>query len=186
MGSLADQFAIMAKNVIGKKNDGSHFGKTITCCFIDMVERYASTKDYHDVTGNLLNSFAVGVYHNGKINRIVDASSVGLEPPTRQSLAKGELYDLTYYYSGKPARHLTEDGKKLTRPYRGEYGSGGKDGVSVAHRSLIQRHPSGTYAIVAVVAMEYAKFVQNKRNHDVLTGLRDELPGIFEGKIVTI
>ena len=71
-------------------------------------------------------------------------------------------------------------------PYRGEYGSGGKYGVSVAHRSLAQRHPSGTYAIVAVVAMEYAKFVQNKRNHDVLTGLRDELPGIFEGKIVTI
>lgn len=56
----------------------------------------------------------------------------------------------------------------------------------MARRSLIQRHPSGTYAIIAVVAMEYAKFVQNKRNHDVLTGLRDELPGIFEGKIVTI
>ena len=171
MGSLADQFAIMAKNVIGRKTTEAILEKLSLVAY-DMVERYASTKDYHDVTGNLLNSFAVGVYHNGKINRIVDASSVGLEPPTRQSLAKGELYDLTYYYSGKPAS--------------GEYGSGGKDGVSVAHRSLIQRHPSGTYAIVAVVAMEYAKFVQNKRNHDVLTGLRDELPGIFEGKIVTI
>lgn len=185
MASLADQFAIMAKNVIGRKTTEAILEKLSLVAY-DMVERYVNVKDYHDVTGNLLNSFAVGVYHKGKINRIVDATDIGLEPPTRLSLAKGELYDLTYYYSGKPARHLTEDGKKLTRPYRGEYGSGGKDGVSVAHRSLIQMHPSGTYAIVAVVAMEYAKFVQNKRNHDVLTGLRDELPGIFEGKIVTI
>lgn len=109
MGSLADQFSIMAKT-LSEENDGSHFEKLSLVAY-DMVERYASTKDYHDVTGNLLNSFAVGVYHNGKINLIVDASSVGLEPPTRQSLAKGELYDLAYYYSGKPARHLTEDGK---------------------------------------------------------------------------
>ena len=56
----------------------------------------------------------------------------------------------------------------------------------MARRSLAQRKPSGTYALIGVVAMEYAKFVQNKRNHDVLTSLVGEMPGIFEGKIVTI
>ena len=65
MGSLADQFAIMAKNVIGRKTTEAILEKLSLVAY-DMVERYASTKDYHDVTGNLLNSFAVGVYHNDK------------------------------------------------------------------------------------------------------------------------
>lgn len=185
MASLAEQFAIRAKDVLGKKQVESIIRK-LTAVARDMVSVYANTKDYHDVTGNLLNSFAVGVYHKGKLVNVVDANDVGREPPTRPSLAKGERYDLEVYYSGKPARHVSQDGKTVAKPYVGEYGSGGKSGVNVARNSLTQRHPGSTYALIAVVAMEYAKYVQNKRNHDVLTSLRDELPGIFEGRIMTV
>ncbi len=185
MASLVDQFAFKAKDIIGRKCTKAIIGRLSAIAY-EMVSVYASTKDYHDVTGNLLNSFAVGIYHKGKLVNVVDAINVGREPPTRPSLAKGERYNLSTYYSGKPARRLLQDGKTVTRPYVGEYGSGGKDGVSIARRSLSRKHPSATYALIAVVGMEYAKFVQNKRNHDVITSLRDELPGIFEGKIMTI
>lgn len=185
MGSLADGFAIMVKNVIGRKTTEAILEKLYSVA-LEMVQVYAGTKDYYDVTGNLLNSFAVGVYHKGKLVRIVDANDVGREPPTRMSLAKGEKYNLSAYYTGAPVIHVMPDGKTISRPYQGEYGSGGQDGVSAAHRSLQQRHPKSTYALIAVVAMQYAKFVQNKRNHDVMTTLRDEMPSIFEGKIVTI
>ena len=185
MGSLAEQFAIKAKNVIGKKTTEAILDK-LNLVAIEMVQRYAGTKNYYDVTGNLLNSFAVGVYHRSKLVSIADATNVGLEPPTRRSLAKGEKYNLSAYYTGKPVIHVMPDGKTVSRPFTGEYGSGGKDGVSVARRSLKARKPKATYALIAVVAMEYAKYVQNKRNHDVLTGLTDEIPGIFEGTIVTI
>lgn len=185
MASLAEQFALMAKDVLGRQTSESII-KKLSAVARDMVSVYASTKDYHDVTGNLLNSFAVGIYHRGKLVNVVDADDIGREPPTRPSLAKGEQYNLQTYYSGQPSTHVMPDGKTVARPYRGEYGSGGKNGVDVARRSLLGRHPSGTYALIAVVAMEYAKYVQNKRNHDVLTSLRGELPGIFEGRIVTI
>ena len=185
MASFADQFLFKAKDILGRKTTESIL-KKLSATAYEMVSIYASTKDYHDVTGNLLNSFAVGIYHKGKLVKIVDANDVGREPPTRLSLAKGERYNLDVYYSGKPARHLSQDGKTVSKPYTGEYGSGGKDGVNVARRSLSQRHPNGTYALIAVVVMEYAKFVQNKRNHDVITSLRDELPGIFEGRIMTV
>ena len=184
MASLADQFSLKAKDILGRKHVKSIINK-LTAVAYDMVSIYASTKDYHDVTGNLLNSFAVGVYHRGKLVNVVDAGDVGREPPTRPSLAEGESYDLPVYYSEEPSRKMLPFGEE-SRSYTGEYGSGGKNGVNVARRSLSQRHPSGTYALIAVVAMEYAKFVQNKRNHDVITSLRYELPGIFEGRIVTI
>lgn len=183
--SLADQFLIKTKDVLGRKTIKAILNKLYVVAY-EMVSIYASTKDYHDVTGNLLNSFAVGIYHRGKLVKIVDANDVGREPPTRLSLAKGERYSLPVYYSGQPAVHVMPNGKSVSKPYKGEYGSGGKSGVSVARRSLAQRHPVSTYALIAVVAMEYAEFVQNKRNHDVLTSLRDEMPGIFEGKIMTI
>lgn len=185
MASLSEQFSIAAKDVLGRKTVAAILRKLYLVAY-EMVSRYADTKDYYDVTGNLLTSFAVGIYHRGKLVQVVDANDVGREPPTRKSLAKGETYNLERYYGGDPARHLGRDGKTISRPYRGEYGSGGKEGANIARRSLAQRKPSGTYALIGVVAMEYAKFVQNKRNHDVLTSLVGEMPGIFEGKIVTI
>lgn len=184
-GSLADQFSIMAKDVLGRRTVAA-ITKKLRAAAFEMVRVYADTKDYYDVTGNLLNSFAVGVYHRGKLVEIVDASDVGREPPTRDSLAKGELYNKPTYYTGQPVYHVMPDGKSVARPYRGEYGPGGQNGENAAHRSLAQMHPSSTYALIAVVAMKYASFVQNKKGHDVLSGLRDEMPGIFEGKVVTI
>ncbi len=182
--TLAEQFtAKFAKDIDARCKKQAL--KILYNTAIDLVSIYAECKDYHDVTGNMLNSFAVGVYNDGKLVYIVDAQSVAREDPTRKTLAAGEMYDLPHYYGGEAVRRLLPGGK-TTRPYVGEYGTGGQDGRMAARRSLAQRHPKSRYALVAVVAVQYAKFVQNKRGHDVLTSMRDRLPGTFEGNIVTI
>ena len=45
MGSLAEQFAIKAKNVIGKKTTEAILDK-LNLVAIEMVQRYAGTKNY--------------------------------------------------------------------------------------------------------------------------------------------
>lgn len=184
MASLAEQFQQRIGKAIGTRAKD----KVLEIMYdsaVEMVHEFTNTREFYDVTGNLLNSFAVGIYYRGKLVNIVDADTIGRKPPTRRSLSKGERYDLDKYYSGDPVRHKTPNGG-TARPYVGEYGHGGQDGVSAARRSLAQRHPEKMFALVGVVAMQYAEFVQNKKGHDVLTKLRDEMPYIFEGKIVAI
>lgn len=183
-GSLSMQFQQKIGNGIGTRLKSAILDKMDTAARV-MIHEVANTRDFHDVTGNLLNSIAVGIYYKGKLVNIIDAETIGRKSPTRSTLAKGERYDLDTYYSGKPARRKLPSGKKA-RPYKGEVGPGGQDGVSVARRSLRQRHPNKTYALVVVAPLPYAKFVQEKRGHDVLTGLRDEIPYAFEGSIVSI
>ena len=182
--SLAEQFtAKFAKSIEAKCKKQALKILYNTAC--DLVSSYAETKDYHDVTGNMLNSFAVGVYNDGKLMYIVDAQDVARDEPMRRTLAAGEKYDLPYYYDGEEVEKDLPGGSKA-KPYVGEYGKGGQDGRMAARRSLAQRHPKSRYALIAVVAVQYAKYVQNKKNHDVLTSMRDQLPGTFEGNIVTI
>ncbi len=183
--SLADQFMSKTAKALGVRLKAQAL-KMLHNTAVDMLEMYANVKTYHDVTGNLLNSFAIGIYYNGKLVDIVDANNVSRDEPTRKTLAKGERYDLQYYYDGSPVRHVMPNGKSVSSPYVGEYGKGGQDGRMAARRSLAQRHPKSRYALIAVVSTQYAKYVQNKKGHDVLTSIRDLMPGMFEGNIEAI
>ena len=153
---------------------------------IELMEMYSDLKSYHDVTGNLLNSFAIGIYTDGKLVDIVDSNNVGRDEPTRRTLAKGEKYEFQTYYDGSPVRHVMPNGKSVSSPYVGEYGKGGQDGRMAARRSLAQRHPKAKYALIVVVAAAYASYVENKKGHIVLARVSDMLPGIFKGNILTI
>lgn len=182
--SLAEQFTTkFAKNLEARCKKQAL--RMLYNTAADLVSMYKECKDYHDVTGNMLNSFAVGVYYDGKLTYIVDAQDVARDEPMRKTLAAGEKYDLPYYYDGEEVEKDLPSGSKA-KPYVGEYGKGGQDGRMAARRSLAQRHPKSRYALIAVVAVQYAKYVQNKKNHDVLTSMRELLPGTFEGNIETI
>lgn len=183
--SLSDQFTARFATELGVRYKKQAL-KMLHNTAIELMEMYSGMKDYHDVTGNLLNSFAIGIYNDGKLVDIVDSNNVGRDEPTRRTLAKGEKYDLQTYYDGSPVRHVMPNGKSVSSPYVGEYGKGGQDGRMAARRSLAQRHPKARYALIAVVATQYASFVQNKKGHDVLTRVSDMLPGIFEGNILAI
>lgn len=185
MSTLTDIFQSKTAKALGVKRTKAAL-KLLHNVGMELMDEYDYTRTYQDVTGNLLNSFAVGIYNNGKLVEIIDASSVNRESPTRKTLRKGERYNLSAYYNGKPVRQVKEDGKSTTQPYVGEYGHGGQDGRMAARRSLQHRHPSGRFALLAVVATEYASFVQNKKGHDVLTSLSQRMPGIFNAEVVTI
>lgn len=185
MPTLTDLFQSKTAKALGARRTKIAL-KILHNVALELMEEYEYTRTYHDVTGNMLNSFAVGIYNNGKLVEIIDASTVNREPPTRKTLRKGERYNLSAYYDGKPVKEVREDGKSTTRPYIGEYGHGGQDGRMAARRSLQHRHPSGRFALLAVVATEYATFVQNKKGHDVLTALSQRLPGLFNTEVVTI
>ena len=181
-GSLSESFIQNIGKEIGRRTK-KRCVAIMSNTAIQLLEAVSDTKQFHDVTGNLLNSIAVGIYYKGKLEKIVDAEDIGRDSPTRLSLAKGEKYDLEYYYSGKPAVHIANGGT-LTRPFVGKVGSGGQNGVSAARRSLRHRRGRGDYELIVVAPMQYARYVENLKNHNVLSGLRDEMPFIFETNLI--
>ena len=48
-------------------------------------------RDFISVTGNLINSFAVGIYYRGELVRVVGAADMGIEKQVRKSSHKGVL-----------------------------------------------------------------------------------------------
>lgn len=185
---MAGSFAMQFKQRIGKAI-GTRVKEKILdimdSAAREMLHEVTNTRQFHDVTGNLLNSIAVGIYYERKLVEIVDSDTISRKSPTRRSLAKGESYDMDTYYSGIPAIHTTSKGAK-TRPFTGKVGSGGQDGVSAARNSLYQRKPDKKYAFIVVAPMQYARYVENLKSHNVLSALRDEMPYIFESKIIQI
>lgn len=137
----------------------------------EMTMRQADkSRDYNDVTGNLYKSTAVGTYYKGELQSVHTAPGPA---PTRLTLAKGEKYNLERYY--RSPLDLKTAGR---RPYVGQYGHGGEDGPSSAEDELLYREGTGsgtsmTWQMLLVAGVDYAKFVEQKRGHDVLTSLKD-------------
>lgn len=142
----------------------------------EMLSTAYSTKDFISVTGNLINSFAVGIYYKGELQQIVSASNMGIASARRRSLRKGEVYPVAEWYD--PVEPYA--GTKGTPAYKGEVGSGGAAGREAAIKKLHATHPwkRDTYAVIMVAPMEYADYVQTTHGHDVLTGVRDAMPVI--------
>lgn len=138
------------------------------------VDKY---RDYDDVTGNLYKSTAAGTYYNGSLQSIHYAPG---PDPTRPTLAKGERYNLDRYY--RSPFSFKDSGRK---PFKGQYGEGGEDGPSTAEDELLyHEHGKGrydsTWEFLLVAGVDYAKFVEVKRKHDVISSLRDYIVRYFK------
>lgn len=134
------------------------------------------SRDYNDVTGNLYKSTAVGTYYNGSLQSIHYAPG---PEPTRLTLAAGERYNLDRYY--RASFSFKDSGRK---PYKGEFGEGGQNGPATAEDELLYReHNKGrydaTWQMLLVAGVDYAKFVEVKKGHDVISSLRDYLVRYF-------
>lgn len=135
------------------------------------------SRDYDDVTGNLYKSTAIGTYYKGSLQSIHYAPG---PKPTRLTLAAGERYNLSKYYRSS---FSIKNGKR--RPYRGEYGEGGQDGPAAAEDILwYKEHNQGrydmTWQMLLVAGVDYANFVETKRNHDVISSLRAYMVRYFQ------
>ena len=98
--------------------------------------------------------------------------------PTRVTLEAGERYNLDKYY--RSPFSFKDSGR---RPYKGEYGEGGEYGPNAAWDELVSREHSKyqgmTWQMLIVAGVDYAKFVEVKRGHDVTTSLREYLVRYF-------
>ena len=122
---------------------------------------------FHNITGNTRNSVGVGCYLDGKLMGMSLSSQVLNNPATRATLIKGEMYNLEYYWGGDPV---------LGRPYRGETGSEHYLGRDKAIRFIQSKRPSTKgWSFIAVIAVDYAKYLETKPSVNVLTIIRDQL-----------
>lgn len=140
------------------------------------VSAVAKKKDYHDITGNLYKSTAVGTYFKGELQSIHYTPG---PDPTRPTLAEGEEYDLPRYYSGMETR-------QLGRPFRGKIGEGGENGPAQAEDALLSAELDRrgrvdlTWQLKLVAGVDYASYVEIKGGHDVITSVRDYMARNFK------
>lgn len=142
---------------------------------IEALTTAYAERDFVSVTGNLINSFAVGIYYKGELVRVVGAADMGIDDPVRVSLSPGERLSVTRWWDAVEPY----PGKKIGK-YVGTIGPGHVDGRKAAIQRLQSLKPwkRDTYSLIVVAPMVYADYVQNKQGHDVLTGVRDAMPQI--------
>lgn len=138
-----------------------------------VVRKADESRDYNDVTGNLYKSTAVGTYYKGALQSI--HTTPGPEP-TRLTLAKGERYNLDRYY--RSSFSFKDSGRK---PYKGQFGEGGQNGPATAEDALYYRENGKglTWQMLLVAGVDYARFVETKRDHDVISSLRGYMVRYF-------
>lgn len=175
MPSLSEQFLDIDKKIrqmaVQKMQKKMEHAAEMT---MKAADKY---RDYNDVTGNLYKSTAIGTYYNGAIQSIHYAPG---PEPTRLTLAAGERYNLDRYY--RSSFSFKDSGRK---PYRGEYGEGGENGSNAAWDELVSReHNKGrydaTWQMLLVAGVDYAKYVEVKKGHDVISSLREYLIRYFK------
>lgn len=114
----------------------------------------------HNMTGNTVNSYAVGVYVKGQLVHI-ETSSGSIPKPLRRKLSRGERF-----YAGSQRW----DGDAQVGTFTAKVST---NGTMEAERSIafLQSHkpsPNG-WALVACNGVEYATYQESELNIDVLT-----------------
>ncbi len=171
MSSLATQFIGIRKKV--RQMATEKMQAKMERAADKAMKKADEKRDYLDVTGNLYKSTAIGTYRNGMLQ------SVHIAPgpkPTRRTLEEGEVYDREKFYSGTPI---------YASSFIGKYGEGGQDGPSAAEDLLYSlEHNKGKYELtwnmLLVAGVDYAKYVETKREHDVISSLREYLVRYFK------
>lgn len=129
----------------------------------------------HNMTGNTVNSYAVGVYVKGQLVH-VETSAGSIPRPLRSKLGKGERF-----YAGSQRW----DDEVQEHTFTAQAGS---NGATEAERSIafLQNHkpsPNG-WVLVVCNGVEYATYQENEMQIDVLTSSFDYakmfMPAMFK------
>lgn len=77
----------------------------------NILDILTTNYDYHDITGNATTGWYVAIYVREELIYF-KRSADELEPPTRRTLRKGEMYDLDTYWGGEPVEGKPYVGKQ--------------------------------------------------------------------------
>lgn len=167
---MAKDLAMQFRKDITKKVQNevvSKMGAKMERAALKTVAKADELREFHDVTGNLYKSIAVGLTYQGTVQEVYHTPG---PQPTRRTLAKGERYDKSKYYNGM-------DVTILGRPYKGEYGSGGQDGESAAEDELFSKDTGRVgrgeriWQLRIVAGVSYAGFVEKRKGLSVISDL---------------
>lgn len=121
-------------------------------------------KEYKNLTGNTITSYAFGIYYNA---RLVYFGTNNLKEPVTQKLRKGELFSGINY-----------DGDYTD--YRGTIETDGKYGEDTSYQFLKEYAPkTRTFAMVVTTGTEYSSYLENVRHLNVLSDSMETIPSIF-------
>lgn len=114
----------------------------------------------HNMTGNTVNSYAAGVYVNGKLVWI-ETSSGSIPHPLRRKLGRGERF-----FAGSQRW----DGETQEHTFTAKVSTNGTMEAerSIAFLQSYKPSPKG-WALVVCNGVEYATFQENELNIDTLT-----------------
>lgn len=114
----------------------------------------------HNMTGNTVNSYAVGVYKRGVLDFMM-TSSQGIPKPLRRKLGKGQRF-----YAGSQRW----DGDMQEHTFTAQVGTNGTMEAerSIAFLQSYKPSPNG-WSLVVCNGVEYATFQESMMDIDVLT-----------------
>lgn len=124
-----------------------------------------TSKEYHNLTGNTLTSYMVGIYENGKLRRLVSIYQAdSLKRPTSRKLSQGDgkgVIRVEDYDSGKiiPVKKY-----KLLKTDEGY-------GYNTSKLFLFSYRPKTTkgFSLVMCTGTEYSEYLESLRNLNTLT-----------------
>ena len=162
----------IAQGIKNARNTLLDFGSELATTLVSIaIENYG--KEDANLTGNLLNSMAGGIFINGKISRIIFGD---VEP---------ETHHYTYVGDGVFEEYRTGDTVyfvfQYNKPFRFQKVDGTGTGRDSAIEFLQSYSPkSRILEVVICAAAPYAEYLQNVRKLDVLTGSFSEARKVWD------
>jgi hypothetical protein len=141
--------------------------------FMDILTRAAygllvhaeTSKEFHNLTGNTLTSYMVGIYSEGTLKRVVAMNEAdAVEPPTRKKLSRGNGRGTIYVEDYDSGRFIHVAKYKLM-PTDEDYG------YNTSKMFLSGYKPQTTkgFGIVMCTGTEYSEYLEAARSLNVLT-----------------
>ena len=143
----------------------------------ELLVKAESNKEYHNLTGNTLTSYMVGIYVSGRLSKIVTMyDAADIERPKRGKLYRGSGKGVVYvedYDSGRWV-HVRKSNLIDTDKDYGENTS----------RRFLQSYKANKnhIGLVMCTGTEYSEFLEHVKRLDVLTNTFYEAERIINGK----
>ena len=129
-----------------------------------LVDAEAS-QEYHNLTGNTLTSYMVGIYENGKLRRLVSIyQSDSLKKPTSRKLSRGDGKGVIRVEDYDSGRVIPVKKYKLLKTDEG-YGYDTSKSFLFSYRPQISKG----FSLVMCTGTEYSEYLESLKGLNTLT-----------------
>ena len=140
----------------------------------DLIKSAEFEREYRNLTGNTITSYAVGIYKDGALIEIIQNSN--RKPPIRVKLTRGEAWVKFKDYDGNFR-------KKAVGIVKTDKGWGDDTSINFL-TSYDPPFMSSKTGIVMCTGTEYSEFLEEAAGLNVLTSTRKELEAFGESMLV--